>query len=117
MKQIGIFTAVVVALAVGAVSFASNQETETKQPPNSESVFAGKAIIITPTVGIAGQPKENVRVELLAGRKYLVYEVKDEEGAYDYWMAADQVSRIRVFPTMKDATAFYDRRSEKGVFH
>ena len=117
MKQIGIFAAFAVALAITAIAYANNQGAENKQVLGAENVFAGKAIIITPTVGIAGTPKENVHVEILADRKFLVYKVKGEEGEYENWMAADQVSRIRVFPSMEEATAFYDRHSEKGVFH
>lgn len=117
MKLIGIFGAFAVALAIGAIAYANNQGAQTKQVLGSENVFAGKAIIITPTVGLAGSPKENVRVEILADRKFLVYTVKDDNGAYENWMAADQVSRIRAFATMKEATAFYDRQREKGNFH
>lgn len=119
MKQIWIGGVTVAALALVALSFASNQHAVAQQGiEGPENVFAGKAIIITPTVGVAGRPKENVRVEVLADRNFLVYRVSDEDkGAYDYWMAADQVSRIRVFSNMEEATAFYDSRREKGVFH
>lgn len=117
MKEIGIFVAFVLALVISALAYANNQEAETKQVLRPENVFAGKAIIITPTVGLAGRPKENVRVETFADRKFLVYTVSDDDGAYENWMAADQVSRIRAFPTMKEATEFYERQIEKGNFH
>ncbi len=117
MKQIGIIAAFALALVISAIAYANNQDAETKEVLRSENVFAEKAIIITPTVGLAGSPKENVRVEILADRKFLVYTVKDDDGAYENWMAADQVSRIRAFPTMKEATEFYERQKENCNFH
>ncbi len=103
MKNIAIVSGFAFALVVGAIAYANNQEAETKQAHrSSENVFTGKAVIITPTVGLSGRPKENVRIEVFADRKFLVYTVKDDDGSYENWMAADQVSRIRVFPTMKD---------------
>lgn len=116
MKQIGIFAAFALALVISAIAYANNQDAETKQAHRTENVFAGKAIIITPSVGLAGSPKENVRVEILADRKYLVYTVKDDDEEYENWMAADQVSRIRAFPTMKEARAFYERQKLLGNF-
>lgn len=117
MKQIGILSAFVVAFSIAALSFANSPQKEAEQERDPGNVFAGKAIIITPTVGVAGTPREGIRIELLADRKFLVYSVNDDDTAYDYWMAADQISRLRVFPDMKEATAFYDRNREKGVFH
>ncbi len=53
MKKIGIFAALALALVISAIAYANNQDAETKQVLRSEDVFAGKAIIITPTVGLA----------------------------------------------------------------
>jgi len=119
MKQISVVIVSIVAIAIGALYFANDQPALAQQNvPASGNVFAGKAIIITPTVGVAGKPKQDVRIEMLADRKFLVYSVNDDgDESFDYWMAADQVSRIRVFPNMDAATAYYDSRREKGVFH
>lgn len=117
MKQFWICGAFGAALALAALSFSSNHYATAQQgTEGAENVFPGKAVIITPTVGVAGAPKENVRVEVLADRKYIVYQVTDDDNrTYDYWMAVDQVSRIKVFPNMEEATAFYDSRHGKGV--
>ncbi len=52
MKQICIFAGLAFALVIGAIAYASNQEAENKTAPRSENIFAGKAIIITPTVDL-----------------------------------------------------------------
>ena len=80
--------------------------------------FAGKAVIITATPGVAGEPQWKIRVESLAGCEYLVYQVNTDRGeTYDYWRAADELSRIRVFDTMEKASAYYDSCVEKGLFY
>lgn len=120
MKHIGIALAVIVLLAIGAFSFGNNQDASAQNVAIDDegNVFAGKAVIITASPGVAGEPQQNVRVESLAGRKFLVYPVSSDDGeSYDYWRAADEISRIRVFDTIEAATAYYESRSDKGLFH
>ena len=120
MKQIAITLATAALLATGALTFANSQDASAQKVAGegSEDVFVGKAVIITATPGVAGEPKQNIRVENLAGRKFLIYKVNTDSGeSYDYWRAADEISRIRVFDTMEEATAYYKSRREKGVFH
>jgi hypothetical protein len=120
MKRLAIFLAAVTILAAAAFTFANNQDAAAQDIADdaSHNVFAGKAVIITATPGVAGEPKQNIRIESLAGREYLVYQVNTDGGEnYDYWRAVDEISRIRVFNTMEEATAYYNSRRAKGVFH
>lgn len=120
MKQLAITFGAFAILATGALMFINNQDAAAQSitDDGSENVLEGKAVIITATQGFAGEPKQNVRVESLAGREYLVYQVNTDSGeTYDYWRAADEISRIRVFETMDEATAYYESRKEKGAFH
>jgi hypothetical protein len=120
MKPLAISLAAVAILTTGALMSASNHDVSAQGIVDdaSKNVFAGKAVIITATPGVAGEPKQNIRVERLAGREYLVYQAETDSGEmYDYWRAIDEISRIRVFDTMDAATTYYKSRSEKGVFH
>lgn len=120
MKQLVVSVVTVAILATGALMFTNNQDVSAQSIADdvSTNVFAGKAVIITATPGVAGEPKQNIRVERLAGREYLVYQAETESGeTFDYWRAIDEISRIRVFDTMDAATTYYKTRSEKGVFH
>ena len=116
MKQIGLVIICTIALSVGLLWFAnSNGATAQQNVQNPSNVFAGKAIIISLNDGVGGKPKQNVRVETLADRKFLVYQVhEDGQKPFDYWLAADQVSRIRVFPNMDDANAFHESQLAKS---
>ena len=117
MKQIRLVIVFTIALTCGALWFAnSNDATAQQNVQNPSDVFAGKAIIITPKGSVSGKPKQNVRVESLADRKFLVYQVNDDgQKPFDYWLAADEVSRIRVFSNMDDANAFHESQNAKGV--
>jgi hypothetical protein len=120
MKNLVISIAALTVLATGALLLANNQDASAQNVASdaTKNPFAGKAVIITATPGVAGAPKQNIRIERLGGREYLVFLAETDNGeTYDYWRAMDEISRIRVFETMDAATTYYESRREKGVFH
>lgn len=108
MKNYSLSVAVLAILLIGVVAYANNQQNNAPEA----NLFHGKVVIINPSS--ISTPHENARIEDLAGRKYLVYQVRPEEGnAYDSWTAVEDISRLRVFQNMNDAKAFLKQEKNK----
>ena len=108
MKNAALLIALCAILVTGVVVSANNQQAE----PASDNPLDGKVVVINPSS--ISTHRKNARIEYLAGKAYVVYEVKPGAGnLYDYWIAVDEISRMRVFDNMKDAQAALDRKKVK----
>ncbi len=115
MRRIGLVILFITALAFGALWFAiSTDATAQQNVQNPSEEFAGKAIIISLNDGFGGKPRQNVRVESMGDKRFLVYQVSDDgQKTYDYWTAIEKISAIKVFPNLDDANAFYESQIAK----
>ena len=96
MKNFVICIAVLTVLATAALMIESNQDASAQDLASDakENPFAGKAVIITATPGVAAAPMQDIRIERLGGREYLVYLAETDNGeTYEYWRAMDEISR------------------------
>jgi hypothetical protein len=108
VKRLAVPIAVLAILVTGVIAFANNRENDL---PN-ENPLDGKVVIINPSS--ISKPRSNARIETLAGKKYIVYAVRPEDGnPYDSWIAVDEVSYLRVFQNKEDADAYLERQKTK----
>jgi hypothetical protein len=108
VKSVAVPIAVLAILVTGVIAFANNKENELPK----ENPLDGKVVIINPSS--ISKPRSNVRIETLAGKNYIVYVVRPEDGnPYDSWIAVDEVSYLRVFQNMDDADAYLERQKSR----
>ncbi|HUP79469.1 MAG TPA: hypothetical protein VM260_13035 [Pirellula sp.] len=115
MKQIGLVIAFTILLTFRALWFANSHDATAQQNvQNPSDVFAGKAITISLNDGVGGNQNRTSVSKHWPHRKFLVYQVSDDgQKPFDYWLATDEVSRIKVFPNMDDANAYYESQIAK----
>lgn len=92
--------------------------TELASSPTSDNPLLGKVVLFeSEAANLSQTPRENVRVETLAGRQYFVWANKIGDTTYDYWTPADKVLKMRVFNRLEDATEYcetkFPRTSDK----
>jgi hypothetical protein len=95
-------------ILITAFATAQNQSV-----PEQKNSLAGKAVVFESNAAyLSRTPRQNVRVETLAGRQFFVWENKEDgKEAHDYWTPADMVTKIRVFGRIEEAKAFCERRA------
>ncbi len=103
MKTTSMAIGVLALLTIGLIAYGSaNQVDET---PKKENPLAGKVVLLIQSPG--STPRENVRIEELGGKAFLVYQVERDDGqAFESWTAINDVSRLFVFESMEDAEAY-----------
>ena len=108
MKNLSIPFAVLAVLMVGLISYGNNQQADSP----TDNPLRGKVIVINPSS--ISKPHENVRIEVLAEKGFVVYPVKEDDGnVYDSWIAIEDVSQMRVFNNTEDALTYLKQRQDR----
>lgn len=111
-RPVQFFSVTTVAVVLVGLSMSAPFATAQKQGSNDENPLDGKAVVFeSEAASLARTPRQNVRVERIAGREFFVWERKVEgEKTHDYWTPADKILKIRVFSRLEDAEAFCQQR-------
>jgi hypothetical protein len=81
-----------------------------------EEVFTGKVVQIFAEEPASGGMFENVRVENLNGRDFIVGTLAPHPSRSDlrvglpFWIAVDAIQMFAIFPDLDAATRFYDNK-------
>ncbi len=103
MKTTSMAIGILALLTIGLIAYGSANQVDDK--PKKENPLLGKVVLLTQSPGTT--PKENVRIEDLGGKAFLVYQVERGDGqSFEIWTAINDISLLLVFDSMEDAEAY-----------